>query len=298
MVEENNKTRLGRGLAALIGDVGDEFSASETNRNHDIRKVAIEFVRPNPRNPRKHFNADELEQLASSIRERGIIQPIVVRMKTDIPDTYEIVAGERRWRAAQRADLHEVPVIVIDVDDKTSMELAIIENVQRSDLNPIDEASGYLRLIDEFGYSHNELGQILGKSRSYVANTLRLLNLPEDVRQSVIEGDLSAGHARTLLAMRNPSAMARRAIDEGLSVRELERMAQGEQVVKGDSDKKTQGKKERDPDSVILEEALEKVLGLKVQILHKGKEGELRIHYKSLDQLDTLCRRFNNQEAE
>ena len=298
MAEDNSKNRLGRGLAALIGEVGDELAPQKSGNNQNIMMVAIEFVRPNPRNPRKHFDTGELDQLASSIRERGIIQPIVVRPKTDIPDTYEIVAGERRWRAAQRADMQEVPVIVIDVDDKTSMELAIIENVQRSDLNPIDEATGYLQLINEFGYSHSDLGQILGKSRSYVANSLRLLNLPDDVRQRVIEGVLSAGHARALLAVANPSLLAQKAIQEGLSVRDLERIAQNEQKEKGGEPKRIRKSAEADPDAVILEDALRKVLGLDIRIIHKGREGELRIRYNSLDQLDSLCRRLNNSLAE
>jgi ParB family chromosome partitioning protein len=198
MVEDLTKSRLGRGLAALIGDVGDE----PAERDKGQRRVPIEFIRPNPRNPRTRFVEDEIDALAASIRERGIIQPIVARPLPGLVDVFEIVAGERRWRAAQRAGLHEVPIVVIDADDRTALELAIIENVQRSDLNAIEEALGYDRLVAEHGYSQTDLATTLGKSRSHVANTLRLLKLPEGVRDRVVRGELSAGHARALLAVK------------------------------------------------------------------------------------------------
>src|SRR5918993_961889 len=223
MPDEALRPRLGRGLAALIGEVGDEMSAPERERGQ--RRVPVEFLRPNPRNPRKDFPESKLDELAASIRERGIIQPIVVRSMPNLPDAYEIVAGERRWRAAQRAGLHDVPIVVVEVDDRTSLEFAIVENVQRSDLNPIEEAAGYYRLIDEFGYSQGDLGTSLGKSRSYVANTIRLLNLPSDVQDLVTEGKLSAGHARALLAARDPATVAREIVAKGLTVRDAERIA-------------------------------------------------------------------------
>src|SRR5581483_4201767 len=210
--------RLGRGLAALIGDVGEE-GAPEPARKP--RKAPIESLRPNPRNPRKNFTPAELDELASSIRERGIIQPIVVRSAPG-SDGYEIVAGERRWRAAQRAGLHEVPIAVVEATDKQALEFAIIENVQRADLNPMEEAAGYAALIEQHGYSQEELAQIVGKSRPHIANTLRLLKLIEPVQELVRQGKLSAGHARLLIGQANPLFMAEMAIDEGFSVRQLE----------------------------------------------------------------------------
>lgn len=291
MAEESGKTRLGRGLAALIGDVGEEF-VTTSKENSGQKLVPLEFIRPNPRNPRHHFDETELEQLSESIRQRGIIQPLVVRAVSDVPDVYEIVAGERRWRAAQRADLRDVPVIVIDVDEKTSLELAIIENVQRSDLNPIDEAAGYQRLIDEFGYSHSDLAQVLGKSRPYVANAIRLLNLPQPVKDMVIHGDLTAGHARALLAMHNPESVAKRVLEHGLTVRDLERLAQEEQGVP-EIQKRRQKSTQGDSDIRTLEHVLESVLHLKVKIVHKEGNGEVRIRYDSLEQLDSFCRHIN-----
>jgi len=297
MADEPTKPRLGRGLAALIGDVSDEIAVVERARTGQ-RRVPIEFLRPNPRNPRKHFEERDLEQLAESIRQRGIIQPIVVRALPNLPDAYEIVAGERRWRAAQRAGIHEVPVVVVDIDDKTSLEYAIIENVQRSDLNAIEEAEGYERLMNEFQYSAAELGQVLAKSRSHVANTLRLLNLPSSIQTMVVEGKLTAGHARALLSVRNAEAVAKRIVDEGLTVRDVERIAQSEQEQGSPSQtKQRRAKAEKDPDTRALEKALEEVLGLTVGIDHKGEGGELRIRYKSVEQLDALCRRLHDSAA-
>ena len=222
MTEQAVSPRLGRGLAALIGD--DDEPAPE--RELGQRKIPVEFLRPNPRNPRKHFKADEIEALAGSIRQRGIVQPILVRPVADQPSVYEIVAGERRWRAAQVAHVHEVPVIVVEVDDRTSLEYALIENVQRADLNPIEEATGYRRLMDEFGYAYADLAQILGKSRPHVNNMIRLLDLPPEVKDLVVEGRITAGHARALLAVPDPVSVARRIVEKGLSVRDVEAIAQ------------------------------------------------------------------------
>ena len=296
MAQEALRPRLGRGLAALIGDAGDESAVMERARGG--RRVPLEFLRPNPRNPRKTFKEHDLDFLAGSIRQRGIIQPIVVR-PTAAPDAYEIIAGERRWRAAQKAGLHEVPIVIVDADDKTSLEYAIIENVQRTDLNPIEEAAGYDRLMNEFGYSHGDLGNVLGKSRSHVANTLRLLALPAEVQSLVTDGQLSAGHARALLAVKDPQAVARRIVADGLNVRDVERIAQAEQE-EADGDDKAPRRRTRahkDPDTRAVERALEDVLGLTVAIEHKGAGGELRIKYKSLDQLDSLCRRLRDSAA-
>ena len=295
MAQEAIRPRLGRGLAALIGDAGNETEVVERARGQ--RRVPVEFLRPNPRNPRKTFNETDLEFLAGSIRERGIIQPIVVRALGKGPDAYEIVAGERRWRAAQRAGLHAVPIAVVEADDRTSLEFAIIENVQRTDLNPIEEAAGYHRLIDEFGYSHGDLGTALGKSRSHVANTMRLLNLPADVQALVRDGQLSAGHARALLAVKDPGAIAKEVVAKGLNVRDVERIAQEAGSAPGAAAPKRRRQDGKDPDTRAVEKALQDVLGLAVTIHHSGAGGELRIRYKSVDQLDAICRRLKNTAA-
>jgi ParB family chromosome partitioning protein len=291
MAEETARPRLGRGLAALIGDVGDEVGVVERARGQ--RRVPVEFLRPNPRNPRKTFDEDELGQLSASIRERGIVQPIVVRAMPNLPDAYEIVAGERRWRAAQMAGLHEVPVVVVEVDDRTSLEFAILENVQRSDLNAVEEASAYQRLMSEFSYTQEELAKTLGKSRSHVANTLRLLNLPPQVHDMLVSNQLTAGHARALLSVPDPISVAKRVIDQGLTVRDVEEIAQQRDGDSAPAKAPRSGKAEKDPDTRALEKALQDVLGLSVSINHKGQGGELRILYRTLEQLDGLCRRLN-----
>jgi ParB family transcriptional regulator, chromosome partitioning protein len=292
MADDGNRARLGRGLAALIGDVGDEVEVADRLRGQ--RRIPVEFLRPNPRNPRKQFSDADLDDLANSIRERGIIQPIVVRSLPNLADAYEIIAGERRWRAAQRAGLHDVPIVVIEADDRTSLELAIVENVQRADLNPIEEAAGYERLIAEFTYSQTDLATIIGKSRSHVANTLRLLKLPDSVREMLENGELSAGHARALLSVKDPEAVARRIVEKGLNVRDVEKLAREDGPGTGEASEPGRKVREKDPDTRALEQALEDVLGLKISIDHKGRGGDLRIRYGSLDQLDALCRRLKN----
>jgi ParB family chromosome partitioning protein len=290
MAEEQGRSRLGRGLAALIGDVGDEIGAIERARGQ--RRVPVEFLRPSARNPRRNFGEDDLEELTASIRERGILQPIIVRPLAGMLDAYEIIAGERRWRAAQRAGLHDVPVILVEADDREALEIAIVENVQRTDLNAIEEAAGYERLIAEFSYTQNDLARVIGKSRSHVANTLRLSKLPEPVRRMVSEGAVSAGHARALLSVSDPEQMARKIVDEGLSVRDIERIVQEES--RGES-KSVPGKPkvEKDPDTRAVEKALEEALGLSVSIMHRASGGgEVKIGYKTLEQLDGLCRRL------
>jgi ParB family chromosome partitioning protein len=289
MPAEAIRPRLGRGLAALIGDAGDETAVVDRARGQ--RRVPVAFLHPNPRNPRKTFNEDDLDHLAASIRERGIIQPIVVRSLPNAQDSYEIIAGERRWRAAQRAGLHDVPIVVVEADDKTSLEFAIIENVQRSDLNAIEEASGYERLMNEFSYSQSELATVLGKSRSHLANTLRLLGLPASIQGLVKDGQISAGHARALLSVKDPESIAQRIIEDGLNVRDVERIAQADQSAPEKEPRKP-ARTEKDPDTRALEKALEDVLGLAVAIEHKGKGGEVRVKYKTLEQLDGLCRRL------
>ena len=287
---EEMRPRLGRGLAALIGDSGDEFGAIERARGQ--KRVPIEFLRPNPRNPRKRFGEEDLADLTNSIREKGIIQPILVRTIPRMADTYEIVAGERRWRAAQQAGLHEAPVVVIEADDKQSLEIAIIENVQRADLNALEEARGYEQLGQDFGYSQAELAKVIGKSRSHIANTLRLLRLPDASRQLLSEGQLSAGQARALLSVADPDQIAKRTVAQGLTVRDIERIGQIEAEREQQAPQPKPEGKPKDADTKALEDALTQVLGLTVIIDHRGERGELRIRYKTLEQLDALCKRL------
>ncbi len=283
-------SRLGRGLAALIGDTTDEASLMLKARGQ--RSVPIEFVRANPLNPRKSFAEDDLAELTESIREKGIIQPILVRPKRDMPDVFEIIAGERRWRAAQRAGLHEVPVVVIEAGDQEALELAIIENVQRTDLNPLEEAAGYEQLLEQFGYVQADLAKVVGKSRSHVANTMRLSKLPAGVKAMVSAGDLSAGHARALLSVKDPEAVARKVVAQGLTVRDVERIVQSEAEDAGHSTRSSIQRTEKDADTRALEKALSDVTGLSVAIDHKAGGGVMSIRYRTLEQLDALCRRL------
>ena len=283
----DHRPRLGRGLAALIGDAGEEPGAGRGAP----RKAPIEFLRPNPRNPRKSFREDELDELAASIRERGVIQPVIVRPVPRVPDAYEIIAGERRWRAAQRAGLHEVPIVVVDVGDREALELAIVENVQRADLNALEEANGYAQLGADYKYSHADIARIVGKSRSHVANTLRLIGLPEHSRALLADGKITAGHARALLALADPDVVADRIVARGLSVRDVERLAERA----GQSPRRRGAKSDApvDADTRALEEKLGLALGTRVTIRHTGQAGELKIAFRDFDQLDDFCRRLN-----
>jgi ParB family chromosome partitioning protein len=293
MAEDAPRSRLGRGLAALIGDVGDENSAIERARGQ--RRVPIEFLKPNPRNPRRHFNEAELDELAASIRAKGILQPILVRAKSGAMDSYEIIAGERRWRAAQRAGQHDVPVILLEINDKEALEIAIIENVQRSDLNPLEEAMGYDSLIEQFSYGQAELARIVGKSRSHIANTLRLMKLPESVKRHLAEGRLTAGHARALLASDNPEALAKQIIEKGLNVRDVEALAGEQAEARGKTAKRRPRGGSKSADVRALEKKLTDSLGLAVEINHRASGGDVRIRYKTLEQLDALCRRLGSR---
>jgi ParB family transcriptional regulator, chromosome partitioning protein len=285
---EEARTRLGRGLAALIGDAP---SAERDGEGHAQVKAPIEFLRPNPRNPRQAFDEVELQELAESIRERGIIQPILVRHLAGMTNVYEIIAGERRWRAAQRVGLHEVPIVVIEADDRQALEFAIIENVQRSDLNALEEALGYERLTSEFSYNQSDLARIIGKSRSHVANTIRLLKLPEEAKKFLVDGSISAGHARALLSVEHPEKLARQIVDEGLTVRDIERLVQ-ERAVAPVNKPPAKAPPEKDADTRALEKLLTDLLGLTVIINHRGENGDVRIQYRSLEQLDLLCKRL------
>jgi ParB family chromosome partitioning protein len=289
MADDAARSRLGRGLAALIGDVGAESQTTDRGTRAQ-RKVPIEFVRANPRNPRKLFSDAELTELTDSIRERGIIQPIVVRAKGQ--DNFEIIAGERRWRAAQRAGLHDVPVVVIEATDAQALELAIIENVQRADLNALEEAAGYQALIDTFSHGQDDVAQIVGKSRSHVANTLRLLKLPETVKSYIAAGKLSAGHARMLIGQPDADKLAHDIVSRGLNVRQVEAIAR-EGNAKTKSGKSVPSSK--DADTKALEKSLTDALGLFVTIDAKGKGGTVRVSYKDLDQLDEIVRRLGRR---
>ncbi|MGR9347347.1 ParB/RepB/Spo0J family partition protein [Rhizobium leguminosarum] len=288
MNDDVSKRRLGRGLAALIGEMDQPVPVEAERIISADRMIPIEFVSRNPRNPRRFFDDAELHDLASSIRQHGIVQPIVVR--TMSRDRYEIIAGERRWRAAQLAGLIEIPVIVRDVDDKTALEIAIVENVQRADLNALEEALGYEQLIAEYGYTQNDLGEIIGKSRSHVANSLRLLKLPDPVRDLLAAGSLSAGHARALVSTSDPASLARTIVAKGMSVRDAEKLAQNNIKAQSEPQQAVLRRDQKDSDTLALERTLSDALGLEVAINHKAGGGQIKISYKSLEQLEEICR--------
>jgi ParB family transcriptional regulator, chromosome partitioning protein len=284
------RKRLGRGLDALLNPFPGEPYVEPEAAPARRRTVLVASLRRNPRNPRREFRSEELEELAASLKQHGLVQPIVVRPAPGEPECYEIIAGERRWRAAQMAELHEVPVTILDASDREALELAIVENVQRADLNPVEEARGYQALIDEFAYTQNDLGATLGKSRVHVTNTLRLLRLPARVLDLLESGRLSAGHGRALLGARDPEGLAAQIVEKSLSVRETERLAQsGEQ-------QKPSLPIQRPPrraDVEALEKELADALGLRVNLNHDDRNrGELRIRYGSLEQLEDICRKL------
>lgn len=301
---EESPSRLGRGLAALIGDdaafaLGDEQSPAPRG----VREVPIEFLRANPFQPRHIFRQEELADLSNSIREQGILQPIVVRPMAGETDAYEIVAGERRWRAAQQAQLHQVPILIKDLTDAQSLEIAIIENVQRADLNAVEEAAGYDRLMQQFDYTQEKVSKLIGKSRSHVANTMRLLTLPASVRNLIEEGQLTAGHARPLIGLDNAEKLAKEIATKKLSVREAEALAR--KASTGSSEPRKSGSSgasargEKDADTLALERNISEQLGLKVEVNHMGDEGgEVTVTYKSLEQLDEICRRLAGRTAQ
>jgi ParB family chromosome partitioning protein len=285
---DDGRSRLGRGLAALMGDVGAE-TATTTERARNQRRVPIEYLKPNPRNPRRNFSDAELDDLAASIRQRGIIQPVVVRPVRGAKDAYEIIAGERRWRAAQRAGLHDIPIVPFEATDGEALELAIIENVQRTDLNPLEEAAGYQALASEYGHSHDDIAKVVGKSRSHVTNMLRLLKLPEPVKAYISAGKLSAGAARMLVGAPDPEEMAREIVDRELNVRQVEALAK--ERARG-SGKRASKRAAKSADTIALERRVSDVLGLTVTVDHRGDGGVLHVRYSSLDQLDDVVRRL------
>ena len=282
---------LGRGLSALL----DEATASgQDGPPPGLRELPIEMVHRNPDQPRMDFSGDDLDTLAASIRDKGVLQPILVRPSPTAPGEYQLVAGERRWRAAQQAGLRDIPALVRDLDDLATLEIGIIENIQRIDLNPYEEAMGYKALIDRFGRTQEQIAETVGKSRSHVANALRLLGLPEFVTFALRSGQLSAGHARAIAAAPDPEALAREVIDGGLSVRGAEGLARKAQSGAG-AKPRAGGRADpaRDADTLALEADLAGVLGLAVEIFDRSGAGEVRIRYQTLEQLDDLCRRLS-----
>ncbi len=286
MNEDVRRKTLGRGLSALLGEDEPELS----DRQGGGKLVSVDMLTPGAFQPRKHFDEESLAALADSVRERGVLQPLLVRRHPENPGGYEIIAGERRWRAAQMARLHEVPVIVQDFNDREALEVALVENIQRADLTPLEEAEGYSRLMDEFDHTQEDLARAVGKSRSHVANMMRLLGLPEPVKHLVNEGKLSAGHARALLGSSDPIALAEEVVTRGLNVRDTERMSQAN---KGLSGRNPRPIPEKDPDTAALERDLANLLGLKVSIDFRGQGGSITIQYRTLEQLDDVLRRLN-----
>jgi ParB family chromosome partitioning protein len=300
MSKKSEKRSLGRGLSALMADieVAPVSSSSENAAQAGVASIPIEKISANANQPRQDFHNEDLSELAASITEKGIIQPIIVRPNPDLADTYQIVAGERRWRAAQLAQLHEIPVIVREMDDTEMLEVAIIENVQRSDLNPVEEAFAFKQLMESFNHTQEQLAKVLSKSRSHVANTLRLLHLPEDVLGLLRSGKLSSGHARALVAAEDPSKLANIVVSKGLSVRETERLAKKSEADTGPSRvKRAANNNTKDADTVVLENDLAANLDMKVNIDHTagGSAGAITISYKTLEQLDALCQLLSSR---
>jgi ParB family chromosome partitioning protein len=287
---------LGRGLSALLGEQPQATDGQAESRG-GVREVDVARIKPNPNQPRVQFDEDSLDELAESIRERGVLQPILLRPDGD---NFQIIAGERRWRAAQRARLHAIPAIVREIDESTTAELALIENIQRLDLNPLEEAEGYRQLIQRHAHTQDDVGKIVHKSRSHVANLLRLLDLPEFVRQSLLQGDISMGHARAVATSDDPEALAREVIAKGLSVRQTEDRARREKSKPGPGYDLGRASARNaapaaDPDLQALERQLSDILGVKVQVTHKGQGGAVTLHYSSLDQLDMICQRLSGE---
>ncbi len=282
---------LGRGLSALLGESDAENPAGSAGEAPGAREIPIELIHRNPDQPRRRFAEAEIAELADSIREKGVLQPVLVRPAPGMAGEYQLVAGERRWRAAQQAGLRAMPALIRELDDKQVLEIAIVENVQREDLGPIEESLSYRALIEKFGRTQEEVAQVVGKSRPHVANALRLLNLPAEVQVLLADGQLTAGHARALIGSLNPLGFAQEVIARGLNVRDTEAL-----VKRGAPEKKSAGSGSRRPgkvtDTLDLEESLSEVLGLAVDIRDQGGKGELRIQYTTLEQLDDLCRRL------
>ena len=293
MTAERTARGLGKGLSALLGEVPSPTHAGEAPASGGVREIEVSRIRPNPHQPRIQFDEQAIDELAQSIAERGVLQPILLR-----PDgaDFQVVAGERRWRAAQRARLHTIPAIVREIDEAATAELALIENIQRENLNAIEEAEGYRQLINRYGHTQEALAQIVHKSRSHVANLLRLLDLPEFVRQSLMRGDINMGHARAVAAAPDPEELAREIVKKGLSVRQAEARAKRAKRAKGGPSELVLGKSNAvDPDLAALERQLGDMLGVRVQVAHKGQGGTVSLQYSSLEQLDMICQRLTGE---
>lgn len=280
---------LGMGLQALLGETARPAGEAPGHSRGGVREIEIARIRPNPNQPRQQFSEESLDELADSIAQRGVLQPILLRQDGE---EYQIIAGERRWRAAQRARLHTIPAIVREIDESTTAELALIENVQREDLNAIEEAEGYRQLIQRHGHTQEDIGKIVHKSRSHVANLLRLLELPESVKQSLLQGDISMGHARAVANAPDPEELTREIVARGLSVRQAEARAKR---AKQPPELVLKPERAVDPDLAALERQLGDMLGLKVQVVHKGQGGTVTLHYSNLDQLDMVCQRLSGE---
>ena len=294
MIDKKAKRKvLGRGLSALMADVNPVVDGNKDEDNKGLITLSVDQIEPNPNQPRRTFSTDSLMDLSNSIIEKGIIQPLIVRAISKTPVKYQIVAGERRWRAAQMAKLHKIPVVVRSFSDVEVLEIAIIENIQRSDLSPIDEANGYQQLIDRFNHTQDKISRALGKSRSHIANLLRLLNLPNDVQTLLNSGALSIGHARALITRKDASLLAKEIIRKKLSVREVEKLVKIDFVEK----QKSSFIKRKDADTREIEANLKASIGMRVDINHNTltEAGELKIKYKSLDQLDFLINKLEKQ---
>lgn len=293
--EENRRRNLGRGLSALLGD--DDYETVSEPAARGSKTVPIEFLTANPSQPRRRFDEAAIDGLVESIREKGILQPILVRPHRSETNFYEIVAGERRWRAAQRAKIHEVPVIVKDLSDSDTLEIALIENIHREDLTPMEEAEAYQRLMNDFSHTQDALAQAVGKSRSHVANMLRLLSLPEEVKSMVDDKLISAGHARALIGLDNAEELAHQVVKKDLSVRQTEKLAQSarEGKVSPALKKISRSVDRRDADTIALESSLSDSLGLKVVLDNDGEKGSVTIHYSTLEQLDEVIARLSTK---
>ena len=291
MNDDPKKRGLGRGLSALFGEETQD-NIAEFPRGS--RTIPVEMLHPGRFQPRHNFDAENLESLVESVKAQGILQPLLVRRHPDIPGAYEIIAGERRWRAAAAAKLHEVPVVIRELSDSESLEVALVENVQRQDLSPLEEAEGYRRLMNEFTHSQEDLARVVGKSRSHIANMIRLLELPPSVRQLIEEGRLSAGHARALLNTADAAGLAVEVVRRGLNVRQTERLAKNAKGKGSEADRPGGEAPPKDPDTVALERELTTLLGLKVTIAFGSQGGALTVHYRTLEQLDDVLRRLSN----
>lgn len=296
--DQGKRRHLGRGLSALFGDDAEDYASLD--RLRDSKTVPIEHLRSGRFQPRRRFDPDALQSLVGSIREKGVLEPILVRRHPEDPNAFEIVAGERRWRAAQAAGLHEVPISIKEIGDRDALEIALVENLQREDLTAIEEAEGYKRLMEQFGHTQEDLARSIGKSRSHVANTLRLLGLPEAVRTEVQDGRLSAGHARALIGTEDPTAIARAVMKKALNVRQTEALVRRERgaVTDGGARRGRPPKAPKDPNTAALERDLSNLLGVKVVIDDLGDSGTLKLHYSSLEQLDDLLHRLTRHGAD